>query len=51
MTGKPDDLFDRLRDRAYSCKPNDPLLKHAANKIRSMNLRLAHSREQKEARS
>jgi hypothetical protein len=31
MTGKPDDLVDRLRDRAYAFKAKDQLLEQAAN--------------------
>jgi hypothetical protein len=33
MTGKPDDLVDRLRDRAYAFQAKDPLLEQAANEI------------------
>jgi hypothetical protein len=33
MTNKPDDLVDRLRDRAYAFKAKDPLLEEAANEI------------------
>jgi hypothetical protein len=36
MTGKPDDLVDRLRDRAYSCKAKDPLLEQAADVIQRL---------------
>jgi hypothetical protein len=36
MTGKPDDLVDRLRDRAYSFKAKDPLLEQAADVIQRL---------------